>query len=65
MKYFMSKKHVQLSSKQSTVCSSRKQEFPSYRSLSKSIGEKHGAKQRKPSDTLADLNKIMEEEGKM
>ena len=31
---------------------------------SKNRRKEHGAKQRKPSDTVADLNKIVEEEGK-
>ena len=59
----MAKKHAQPSSKQSTVCSSCEQEFPSYYSLQQHRRKDHGAKQRKPSDTVADLNKIVEEEG--
>ena len=63
MSYHMAKKHAQPSSKQSTVCSSCEQEFPSYYSLQQHRRKEHGAKQRKPSDTVADLNKIVEEEG--
>ena len=59
----MAKKHAQPSSKQSTVCPSCEQEFPSYYSLQQHRRKEHGAKQRKPSDTVADLNKIVEEEG--
>ena len=59
----MAKKHGQLSSKQSTVCLSCEQEFPSYYSLQQHGRKEHEAKQRKPSDTVADLNKIVEDEG--
>ena len=59
----MSKKYGQPSSKQSTVCPSCEQDFPSYYSLQQHRRKEHGAKQRKPSDTVADLNKIVEEEG--
>ena len=62
MSYHMAKKHAQPNSKQSTVCPSCEQEFPSYYSLQQHRRKEHGAKQRKPSDTLADLNKIVEEE---
>ena len=48
---------------QSTVCPSCKQDFPSYYSLQQHRRKEHGAKQRKPSDTVADFNKIVEEEG--
>ena len=58
----MAKKHAQPNSKQSTVCPSCEQEFPSYYSLQQHRRKEHGAKQRKPSDTVADLNKIVEEE---
>ena len=37
--------------------------FPSYYSLHQHRRKKHGAKQRKPSNTVADLNKTVEEEG--
>ena len=57
MNYHMAKKHAQPSSKQSTVCLSCEQEFPSSYSL-----RQHGAKQRKHSDTVVDLNRIVEEE---
>ena len=63
MSYHMAKKHAQPSSKQSTVRSSCEQDFPSYYSLQQHRRKEHGAKQRKPSDTVADLNKIVEEEG--
>ena len=63
MSYHMAKKHDQPSSKQSTVCSSCEQEFPSYYSLQQHRRKEHGVKQRKPSDTVADLNKIVEDEG--
>ena len=59
----VAKKHAQPSSKQSTVCPSCEQEFPSYYSLQKHRRKEHGAQQRKPSDTVADLNKSVEEEG--
>ena len=55
--YYIAKKYAPSISKQSTVCSSGEQEFPSYYSL------QHHRKLRKPSDTVADLNKIVEEEG--
>ena len=63
MNYHVAKKHAPASSKQSTVCSSCEQEFASYYSLQQHRRKEHGAKQRKPSDTVADLNKIVEEEG--
>ena len=64
MGYLVAKKHAQPSWKQSTVCPSCEQEFPSYYSLQQHQRKEYGAKQRKPSDTVADLNKIVEEEGK-
>ena len=63
MNYHVAKKHAPASSKQSTVYSSCVQEFPSYYSLQQHRRKEHGAKQRKPSDTVADLNKIVEDEG--
>ena len=63
MGYHVAKKHAQSSSKQSTVCPSCEQEFPSYYSLQEHRRKEHGVKQRKPSDTVADLIKIVEEEG--
>ena len=59
----MVKKHDQPNSKQSTVCPSCEQEFPSYYSLQEHRRKELGAKQGKLSDTVADLNKIVEEEG--
>ena len=58
----MAKKYAQPSSKHSTVCPSYEQEFPSYYSLQQHRRKEYGANQRKPSDTVADLNKIVEEE---
>ena len=43
------------------ICSSFEQEFPSYYSLQHHRRKENGAKQRKPNDTVADLNKIVEE----
>ena len=63
MNYHVAKKHAPSTSVQSTVCSSCDQEFPSYYSLQQHRRKEHGAKQRKPSDTVAYLNKIVEEEG--
>ena len=63
MNYHVAKKHAPASSKQSTMCSSCEQKFPSYYSLQQHRRKEHGAKQRKPSDTVADLNKIVEDEG--
>ena len=63
MNYHIAKKHAQPSSKQSTVCPSCEQEFPSYYSLQQHRSKEHEAKQRKPSDTVADLKKIVEEKG--
>ena len=63
MGYHVAKKHAQPSSKHSTDCPSCEQEFPSYYSLQQHQRKEHGAKQRKPSNTVADLNKIVEEEG--
>ena len=56
------KKHAQPSSKQSTVFHACEQEFPSYYSLQQHRTKEHEAKQRKPSNTVVDLNKIVEEE---
>ena len=62
MNYHVAKKHAPSTSTQSTVCSSCEKEFPSFYSLQQHQRKEHGAKQRKPSDTVADLNKIVEEE---
>ena len=63
MGYHVAKKHAEPSSKQSTVCPSCEQEFPSYYSLQQHRRKEHGAKQRKRSVIVADLNNIVEEEG--
>ena len=63
LNYHMAKKHAPSTSKQSTVSSSCEQDFPSYYSLQQHRRKEHGAKHWKPSDTVADLNKIVEEEG--
>ena len=65
MDYHIAKMHVPSSSKQSTVCSSCEKEFPNYYSLQQHRKKKQGAKQRKPNVNVADLNKIVEEEGEM
>ena len=62
MNYNTAKKQAPSSSKQSTVCSSCEQEFPTYLSLQQHRRKDYRAKQPKPSDTVADLNKIAEEE---
>ena len=62
MNYHVAKKHAQPSSKQSTICPSCEQEIPVYYSLPQHRRKEHGAKQRKSSDTVAELNKIVEEE---
>ena len=54
MGYHVAKKEAQPSSKQSTVCPFGKHEFPSYYSLQQHRRKDHEAKQRKPSDTVAD-----------
>ena len=63
MDYHVAKKHAQPSSKKSIVFPSCEKEFLSYYSLQQHRRKGHGTKQRKPSDTVADLNKIVEEEG--
>ena len=60
MDYQVAKKHVQPSSKQSTVCPSCKQEFSSYYSLQQHRRKELGTKQRKHSDTVAEIKKIVE-----
>ena len=61
MNYHIAKKHAQPSLKQSMVCPSCEQKFSSYYSLQQHRGKEHGAKQRKPSDTVTELNKIVEQ----
>ena len=63
MYYHVAKKHTPSTSEQSTVCSSCEKEVPSYYSVQQYLRKEHGAKQRKPSDLVADFNKIVEEEG--
>ena len=65
MNYHVAKKHAQLSSKQSMVCSSCDKEFPSYYSLQQHRRKEHGTKLRKPSDTVADLRRVWRRKGKM
>ena len=64
MNSHVAKKLVSSTSKQSEVCSPCEKEFPSFYSLQQHRRKEPGAKQRKPSDTVADLNKIVEEEEK-
>ena len=62
--YHVAKKEAQ--PKQSTVCPSCKQEFPSYYSLEQHRRKEHEAKQRKPSDTVAEEEtKLWRKKGKM
>ena len=63
MGYHVAKKHAQPSAKQSKICPSCEKEYPSYYSLQQNRRKEHRTKQRKPSDTVADLTKIVEEEG--
>ena len=63
MNYHLVKKHAPSTSKQSTVCSSCEKEFLSYYSIQQHRRKEHGAEQRKLSETVADMNKIVEEEG--
>ena len=65
MNYHVANEHAQPSSNQLTVCPYCEQEFLSYYSLQLHRRKEHGAMQRKPSDTVADLNKIVEEEGQV
>ena len=65
MNYHVAKKHAPSASKQSTICSSCEKEFSKYYSLQRIRRKEHGVKQQKPSDTVADLNKIVEEEGEI
>ena len=61
MNFHTSKKHVK-STPMSTKCVSCEKEFPSYYSLQQHRKEDHGLKARKTSDSVADLNKILENE---
>ena len=61
MNFHTSKKHVK-SNPKSTKCVSCEKEFPSYYSLQQHRKKDHGVKARKTSDSVADLNKILENE---
>ena len=61
MNYRVAKKYAPSDPKQSSVCSSYEKEFQSYYSLQQHRRKEHGGKQRILSDTVADLNKIVEE----
>ena len=61
MKLHTSKKHVK-SNPKSTKCVSCEKEFPSYYSLQQHRKKDHGMKARKTNDSVADLNKILENE---
>ena len=62
MTYHVAKKHAPTTSEQSTVCLSCEKEFRSYYLLQQHRSKELGAKQLKPNDTVAVLNKIVEEE---
>ena len=61
MNFHTSKKHVK-SNPKSTKCLSCEKEFPSYYSLQRHRKKDHGMKARKTSGSVADLNKILENE---
>ena len=61
MNFHTSKKHVK-STPKSTKCVSCEKEFPSYYSFQQHRKKDHGMKARKMSDSVADLNKILENE---
>ena len=63
MNYQVAMKHAPSFSKQSTIFSSCEKDFPSCFSLQQNRKKEFGAKHWKPSDTVADLNKILKEEG--
>ena len=58
MNHLVAKMHAQPSLNKLNVCPICEQEFSSYYCL-----QEQGAKQQKPSDTFAELNRIVEEEG--
>ena len=60
--YHIIKKHASTTSKQSTLCRFCEQEFRNYFSPQQHRRKKNEAKQWKPSDTVADLIKIVEGE---
>ena len=57
----MSKNHVK-STPKSTKCVSCEKEFPNYYSHQQHRKKDHGLKPRKTSDSVADLNNILENE---
>ena len=61
MNFHTSKKHIK-STPKSTKCVSCEKEFPSYYSFQQDRKKDHGLKARKMSDSVADLNKILENE---
>ena len=61
MNFRTSKKHVKLTLK-SSKCVSCEKKFPSYFSLPQHRKKDHGLKARKTSNSVADLNKILENE---
>ena len=61
MNFHTSKKQVK-STPMLTKCVSCEKEFPSYYSLQQHRKRSHGLKARRPSESVADLNKILENE---
>ena len=61
MNFHTSKKHVK-STPKSTKCVSCEKEFPSYYSLQQHRKKAHGLKTKKTSDSVAELNKILQNE---
>ena len=61
MNFHTSKKHVKSNSK-SAKCVSCEKDFPSYYSLQQHRKKDRGMKARKTSESVADLNKILENE---
>ena len=61
MNFHTSKKHVK-STPKSTKCVSCEKEFPSCYSLQQHRKKNHGLKARRTSESVADLNEILENE---
>ena len=61
MNFHASKKHVK-STPKSTKCVSSEKKFPSYYSFQQHCKRNHGFRARKTSDSVVDLNKILESE---